>query len=174
VESSETIENNWGVTVSVEFGADVIGFGSTVTLDKSVGGSTARTHSETESFAEVTANSGSMTKTFNAPGASLIFGFVNRYKIDESQASVKMYYECSSSDNDYTKISEVHLEVSSYQEFNYKSMTGIYYKDACVKDPAVTHCVDKLQSFYGLDLVDYTEVSRNFSNCFDDEKGYIF
>jgi len=173
VGSSKTSETNWGVSVSIEFGAELLGFDSTVTLTKSVGGSTSWEHSETKSFSEVSAKEGSFTKKFNSPGGALIIGFVERYKIDESQVPARMHYQCPSGNN-YSESSTVEVKASSYSVFSYKGMSGGYYQATCEDDLSVTKCVNDLNEYYGFDVDDYTEVEEAFVKCFDDGKGYIF
>lgn len=98
VETTEGGEINWGTTVSVSYttGATEAGVKAEVTigLSQSVGGSKSWSTSRSTSTTTAAQKAQGTVVSYKAPGACLVVGFLNRYKIQKDKIPVKYHFTC--------------------------------------------------------------------------------
>jgi len=176
LETSTAEEYNWQNTQ--EFGLALIGapwgVGAAVSMSfsSSQGGAVTMTSSETKSFSEGNSKSAAQSVTYDAPGAGLIFGIVERFVYDKSNTPTKIYLKCSDG-TEKTEDGTMKLRSVTFPSVNYWSWSGKFDKKECEKNSKLPECVNDVRRKYQkMDLdTNQAKVDRDWDKCFADGKG---
>ncbi|KAL5259798.1 hypothetical protein ACHWQZ_G010042 [Mnemiopsis leidyi] len=176
LEISETDEVNWGVSTSVqvEGSSKFLGSGVSVTVGVSVsaGGSHSITTTNSKSFSSGTEKLVGLSIGYTTPGAALVFGSVDRYKIDKSDIPATMHMQCPDGST-FTKRTTIKLKSMTYPSAHFWSMNGTFYKKACAKNWNLTECVRGVRRQYTHTLTNKRNIVAAFKACFANGKGYV-
>ena len=176
LEVSETDEINWGASVSVEVEASskILGAGGSVTVgvSASVGGSHSITTTNSKSFASGTEKLVGLSIEYTTPGAALVFGSVDRFKIDKSNIPANMHMECPDGST-FTKRTTIKLKSVTYPSAHFWSLNGVFTKEACEQDWSLTECVRGVRRQYTHTIDSKENIVAAFQACFADGKGYV-
>ena len=176
LEISETDEVNWGVSASVEVEAStkVLGAGGSVTVgvSVSVGGSHSITTTNSKSFSSGTEKLVGLGIEYTTPGAALVFGSVDRYKIDKSDIPATMHMECPDGST-FTKRTTIKLKSMTYPSAHFWTMNGVFNKEACDRDWNLTECVRGVRRQYTHTIANKENIVAAFQACFANGKGYV-
>ena len=176
LETSTAEEYNW--QNSQEFGLALIGapwgVGAAISMSwtESKGGSVTMTSSETKSFSTGNEKSASQSVTYDAPGAGLIFGVVERFVYDKSNTPTKIYLKCSDG-TEKTEEGRMKLRSVTFPSVNYWSWSGKFDEKECKKNSNLPECVNNVRRKYQkMDFdTNQAKVDRNWDKCFEDGKG---
>ena len=174
LETSREHEVNWDVTASVTVEASVkfLGSGTSVHMGVSVGAGGARVLGTSKTEEDVTINEkehGQVTE-FEVPGAGIVFGIVDRYEIDKSEALVKMHMTCADGHNK-TVDSTMALKKISFGAAHFWSLTGQFTKEACRENRDLPDCVENVRKNFANFVGQKSEIEDAFEECFADGKG---
>ena len=178
LEFAESNENNWGVavTVEVEAAAKVFGAGSSVTMGVSVSRGGSHTVSKSESTTKEVAHQSSATSTVNypIPGAAIMFGVADKYKMDGADVPATMELLCPDGS---TIEKETHIKVKSttYMSAHFWSRQGKFHTQPCRNDWRLPQCVHRVQQQYKAFLgnANSQNIVNGFDACFAHGKGSI-
>lgn len=132
---SDGAELNFGASLSVSgtVGVNLFGVKAEVSsgVTQSGGGSKqwSTTHSNLESTS--TAKGTGTGITYATPGACAIIGYVDRYKVDQSNVYVRYHYECEIGELPY-ELGTINLQATTYG--------NVYYEDYQYKFPSIDGC----------------------------------
>jgi len=168
LEFTKTFEQNWGVGIEIQMGGKtpIFGFIKTVTITGSYGQSYSSSRTELKSFSLESSRGTGAWAGWSAPGAALLFGTTDRYKVDKSDVPIMMDYSCASGET-YTENTTMELKATKYSTAHFESLTGTFNESACDADNGLPDCVKKLAMFIG----DIEELRDAFDECFADGKG---
>ena len=177
-ETSEENEVNWSLStsVSVEGSAKFLGSGTSVTasVEAGVGGSKTLSSTEGKEFSKGSEKLVGQATNYQAPGAAIVFGLVERYELDRSNTSVKMHMKCPHNSSTHIKDSTMGMKSTSFQSAHFWPLTGTFTRKACKKNSMLQNCVTEVRKKYTQFVGMEQEIGLDFNKCFADGKGAVF
>ena len=173
-ETSEENEVNWSLSTSVSVEATNGVMSVTASVTAGVGGSKTLSSSQGETSSKGSSTLVGQTTEYQAPGAAILFGLVEKYELDKSDTKVKMHMKCPHDGKIRIKDSTMRMKSTSFQSAHFWPLTGQFNKEACEKNMFLKTCVDDVKNKYNQFVGKEEEIGLAFTKCFADGKGTVF
>lgn len=173
VDTTEGGEFNWSTQVSLTFTTGVnIGAKSEVSvgLTQSVGGSKSWSHTESKSTSTGTDKSQGVSVSYQGPGACVVVGLMNRYKIERDNLPVLYHFKCEAG-SVTPQTGKIKLRSNTFVNSNFQDYQYKFNSEADCK-PEARACVAAIKA--NKVISDPTDLKVKFERCFANSSGNLF
>lgn len=173
VEVSNGGDINWSreVSVSAKTGVDLFGNKAEITIAAAgrAGGASKWSTANSNSSSISTSQFAGTEITYKSPGACIIIGYVDRYKIDRNNVNVLYHYQCESGEMT-PELGNIRLKSITYGNSHfYDYQMRLTGENQCTS--GLRACLQTLNAAHV--VVDDTELLNQFTACFPAGSGQI-
>lgn len=172
VETTEGGEFNWATEMSVTFTTGIsIGTTSEVSvgLTQSFGGSKSWSRAEKKETMTGTENAQGTTVGYQGPGACVVFGFMNRYKIERDDLPVSYHFKCEGG-SITPQTGKIKLTSTTFGSANFQDYQFKFNSEADCTSEARS-CVAAIKA--NKVLSNPASLENDFKKCFVKDSGNI-
>ncbi|XP_064644537.1 uncharacterized protein LOC135498253 [Lineus longissimus] len=155
---------NWASSlhVSAEITAGFLGSGTTLSYgaETTRGGATTIERSETDETSTGSEDTTGYDLTYEGPGAAIIIGTTNRYRLNTNNIDVNVISTCGDG-TDWRETRQMNVRGTTYGKAFYRTRRATFLPGRC--GPESDNCIDSISGGNNADTI-----FRHFQNCIGD------